>query len=128
MKRISLFKLYVADQEDARRFYVDRLGFEIAEDRMLGDYRWLLVRLPAADGVALNLEIARTADEKALVGRQAAGQPLFSLSTDDCLRDYTNLSRHGVDFEGEPKVMPYGTGVMLHDLYGNKIYLNQDPV
>jgi len=23
--------------------------------------------------------------------------------------------------------MPYGTGVMMLDLYGNKIYLNQDP-
>jgi hypothetical protein len=32
-----------------------------------------------------------------------------------------------VEFEGEPKIMPYGTGVMMLDLYGNKIYLNQDP-
>jgi hypothetical protein len=23
--------------------------------------------------------------------------------------------------------MPYGTGVTLRDLYGNKIYLNQEP-
>jgi hypothetical protein len=46
----------------------------------------------------------------------------------DSLGDYADLSRRGVQFEGEPKVMRYGTGVMLHDLYGNKIYLNQDPV
>jgi len=23
--------------------------------------------------------------------------------------------------------MPYGTGVMMQDLYGNRIYLNQEP-
>jgi catechol 2,3-dioxygenase-like lactoylglutathione lyase family enzyme len=128
MKKLTLFKVYVSDQEEARRFYVDQLGFEVAEDKLLGDYRWLLVRMPDNEGVSLNLETARTDEEKALVGRQAAGQPLFSLSTDNCMRDYGELKRRGVKLEGEPKVMPYGTGVMMQDLYGNKIYLNQDHV
>ena len=47
--------------------------------------------------------------------------------TDNCLRDYQHLKGQGVHFEGEPNVMPYGTGVTLHDLYGNKIYLNEEP-
>ena len=128
MKKLTLFKVYVSDQEEARRFYVDQLGFEVAEDKLLGDYRWLLVRMPNNEEVSLNLETARTGEERALVGRQAAGQPLFSLSTDNCERDYAELKRRGVTFEGEPKVMPYGTGVMMQDLYGNKIYLNQDHV
>jgi len=126
MKKLSLFKVYVSDQEEALRFYVDQLGFEVAEDKLLGDYRWLLVRMPDNEEVSLNLENARTEEEKALVGRQAAGQPLFSVSTDNCKRDYAELAGRGVKFEGEPKVMPYGTGVMMQDLYGNKIYLNQD--
>jgi len=29
-------------------------------------------------------------------------------------------------FEGEPEVRPYGTAVLVKDLCGNKIYLNQD--
>ena len=128
MKKITLFKIYVSDQEEARRFYVDQMGFRVAEDKTMGDYRWLLVQPPDNEEVALNLEIAKSADEKALVGRQAAGQPLFSLSTDDCHRDYDQMKRRGVKFAGEPKTMPYGTGVMMEDLYGNKIYLNQDPV
>jgi hypothetical protein len=32
----------------------------------------------------------------------------------------------GVTFDGEPQTMPYGTGVLLNDLYGNKLYLNED--
>ncbi len=127
MKKLTLFKVYVSDQEEARRFYVDQLGFKVAEDKLLGDYRWLLVQAPDNEEVSLNLEAARTEEEKALVGRQAAGQPLFSLSTDDCKREYDELTRRGVRFIGAPRAMPYGTGVMMEDLYGNKIYLNQDP-
>ncbi len=128
MKKVTLFKLYVADQDAARNFYVENLGFEVAEDKRLGDYRWLLVKAPDDEDFSINLEIARTDEEKALVGRQAAAQPLFSISTDDCNRDYRHMKGRGVTFEGEPATMPYGTGVMLRDLYGNKIYLHQEPV
>ena len=127
MKKITLFKLFVSDQEAARSFYVDKLGFHVSEDKQLGDYRWLLVQAPDNPDVAINLEIAKTPEEKALVGHQAAAQPFFGISTDDCMRDYSEWKRRGVEFDSEPKVMPYGTGVMLRDLYGNRIYLNQDP-
>ncbi len=127
MKKVTLFKLYVTDQNAARSFYVDKLGFEVAEDKRLGDYRWLLVKAPDNADFSINLEIAKTDEEKALVGHQAAAQPLFSICTDDANRDYQQMKRHGVQFEGEPVTMPYGTGVMLQDLYGNKIYLNQEP-
>jgi catechol 2,3-dioxygenase-like lactoylglutathione lyase family enzyme len=126
MRRITVFKVFVSDQEEARRFYVDQLGFEVAEDRRLGDYRWLLVRAPDNTECAINLEIARTSAERALVGQQGAGTPIFGIATDDCMRDYQELRKRGVTFDGEPKTMPYGTGVMLQDMAGNRIYLNQD--
>ena len=46
MRRITLVKVFVHDQDDALDFYTRQLGFEVAEDRRMGDYRWLLVRLP----------------------------------------------------------------------------------
>jgi hypothetical protein len=67
-----------------------------------------------------------TDEQKALVDRQAADLPLFSIDTDDCLSEYRTLKERGVEFEGEPEVRPYGTGVLMKDLYGNKIYINQD--
>jgi predicted enzyme related to lactoylglutathione lyase len=127
MKKLTVFKIFVHDHDAALRFYVDELGFVVAEDRRLGDYRWLVIRAPGDAQVGLALELARTDEERALVGRQAARQPLFGLATDDCLRDYGVLRARGVRFDGEPRVMPYGTGVMLQDLYGNRIYLNQEP-
>ena len=127
MMRLSIVKLFVKDQDEARRFYVEQLGFVVAEDNRLGDFRWLMVRPPDTHDVGINLEAAKTAEQHALVGRQGGGQPLFGLLTDDCRREYQTMKQRGVIFEGEPKTMPFGTGVMLQDLYGNKIYLNQDP-
>jgi len=126
MMCLTVVKLFVNNHEEARRFYVDRLGFVVSEDKQLGDYRWLLVRPPDTHDVAINLELAQTEQQRALVGQQGGGQPLFGLATDDCRRDYEALKTRGVVFDGEPKTMPYGTGVMLQDLYGNKLYLNED--
>jgi hypothetical protein len=86
----------------------------------------LLVRLPDNEEFCLNLDIPKTEEQKALVGRQAADAPLFSIETDDCLGDYDAMKARGVEFEGEPEAQPYGTGALLKDLDGNRIYLNQD--
>jgi catechol 2,3-dioxygenase-like lactoylglutathione lyase family enzyme len=126
MKRVTLVKLFVNDQDEALEFYTTKLGFEVAEDRELGGYRWLLVRLPDNKEFCINLEVAKTGEQKTLVGRQAADLPLFSIETDDCVSEYGALKDRGVEFEGEPEVRPYGTGVLMKDLYGNKIYINQD--
>src|SRR5215217_1754758 len=126
MKRVSLVKVLVNDQNEALEFYTNKLGFDVAEDSKLGDYRWLLVRLPDNEGFCINLDAARTEEQKALVGRQAADLPLFSIDTDDCMREYQMLQERGIEFQGEPEIRPYGTGVLMKDLYGNRIYINQD--
>ena len=127
MRRVPLFKLLTTNQEEALVFYTKKLGFEVAEDKYLGDYRWLLVILPDNKEFCINLEAAKTNEQKSLVGRQAADLPLFSIETDNCLRDYAEMKARGVQFESEPDVQPYGTGVMLRDLCGNRIYMNQEP-
>ncbi len=126
MKRVTLVKLFVGEHDEALEFYTEKLGFEVAEDTRMGDYRWLLVRLPDNKEFCINLDVAKTDEQKALVGRQAADLPLFSIETDHCVSEYQTLKERGVEFEGEPEVRPYGTGVLMKDLYGNKIYLNQD--
>ena len=126
MKRVTLVKLLVSNHDEALEFYTNKLGFEVAEDSKMGDYRWLLLRLPDNKEFCVHLDVAKTDGQKALVGRQAADLPLFSIETDDCMSEYTVLKERGVEFEGEPEVRPYGTGVLMKDLYGNKIYLNQD--
>lgn len=127
MMRLTAVKLFVQDQEEALRFYVDRLGFVVSEDNMMGDFRWLLVSVPDTPGVGISLALPKTDEQRALVGRQGGGEPVFGLTTDDCRRDYLAMKGRGVIFDGEPQEMPFGTGVALRDLYGNTLYLNQDP-
>ncbi|HJZ76603.1 MAG TPA: VOC family protein [Vicinamibacterales bacterium] len=123
----SVFTLFVTDQDQALRFSVDRLGFIVTEDKRLGDDRWVLVSPSQGEDVALNLELARTPEQQMLVGKQGGGKPVFALDTDNCHREYQTMKARGVTFDSEPRTMPYGTGVTLNDLHGNKIYLNEDP-
>jgi catechol 2,3-dioxygenase-like lactoylglutathione lyase family enzyme len=69
MTRVTLVKLLVNDQDEALDFYTEKLGFEVAEDSRLGEYRWVLVRLPDNEEFCTNLDVAKTDDQKALVGR-----------------------------------------------------------
>jgi hypothetical protein len=47
---------------------------------------------------------------------------MISIETDDCMGEYNALNERGIESEGEPEVRPYSTGVLVKDLYGNKIY------
>ncbi len=127
MKRISLLNLLVRNQDAAIDFYTRKLGFVIMEDVPFGPKRWVTIRLPDDEVLSIALNLAESDGDLALVGKQAGSQPLFGIVTDDCLRDYRRMHDAGVTFHGEPQVQPYGTGVLLEDLYGNKIYLNQEP-
>jgi catechol 2,3-dioxygenase-like lactoylglutathione lyase family enzyme len=127
MKRIALLNLLVKNQDAAIEFYTRKLGFVVVEDVPFGPKRWVTLRLPDDPVLTLALNLAEADGDVALVGRQAGSQPFFSIATDDCLKDYRRMKEAGVQFHGEPQVQPYGTGVLLEDLYGNKIYLNQEP-
>lgn len=126
MNRLSLLNVLVNDQSAALAFYRDKLGFVVTEDLPFGERRWVTVRAADDSTMAITLELARSPEDQAVVGRQGGSEPLFGLATDDCVRDYERLRERGVEFLGEPQVLPYGTGVTLRDLYGNKIYLNQE--
>lgn len=127
MKRVSLVTVLVRDQDEAIAFYRDKLGFLLAEDMPFGPQRWVTMQAPDDRTVALSLCRAETAEDRALVGRQGGSRPLVALAIDDCLGEYTRMKARGVVFHGEPQVHSYGAGVVLEDLYGNRIYLNQEP-
>jgi catechol 2,3-dioxygenase-like lactoylglutathione lyase family enzyme len=127
MKRISLLNVLVRNQDAAIDFYTRKLGFVVAEDVPFGPKRWVTLRLPDDPVLSVALNAAESDWDLALVGKQAGSQPLFAMATDDCRGDYRRMKDAGVTFHGEPQVQSYGTGVLLEDLYGNKIYLNQEP-
>jgi len=127
VKRLSVLGVFVHDYDAAIAFYTQKLGFALIEDIPFGRQRWVTLRLPDDEAVSITLNLAETDEQRALVGRQGGSQPFFGIETDDCLADYQRMKKAGVKFHGEPQVQPYGTGVTLEDLYGNRIYLNQEP-
>ena len=119
--------LLVKNYDEAIQFYTEKLGFVVVEDVPMGDDRWVTIAVTKNHDCVFALHVAKSDSDLALVGKQGGTFPLLGLTTDDCLGDYEKLKARGVKFQGEPEVRPYGTGVMLEDLYGNKIFLNQEP-
>ncbi len=119
--------LLVKDYDEAIGFYSGKLGFVVAEDLPMGPDRWVTIALPNSHETVFALHVAKSEGDLALVGKQGGTFPYLGISTNDCLADYQRLKALGVKFHGEPEVRPYGTGVMLEDLYGNKIFLNEEP-
>jgi catechol 2,3-dioxygenase-like lactoylglutathione lyase family enzyme len=127
MNRVKIISLLVHDQDEAIEFYTKKLGFELLEDKPFGESRWVTIALPKHRDLTLALEQAQSPEDKALVGRQAGSHALLGIDTSDCIGDYQRMKPLGVKFLGEPQSGPWGTGVQLEDLYGNKIFISQEP-
>src|SRR5262245_56887109 len=128
MKTKLMCSLLVKNYDDAIDFYTKKLGWVVAEDNPMGDDRWVTITFPGNADCVVALHVARTKEDKALLGKQGGSYPYFGMKTHDCLGDYKRMKKLGVNFHGVPEVRPYGTGVMLEDLYGNRIFMNQEPV
>jgi catechol 2,3-dioxygenase-like lactoylglutathione lyase family enzyme len=127
MNKIKIISILVLDYDAAIEFYTRKLGFELIEDKSFGEGRWVTIALPKNRHLTLALELAKTTEDKALVGKQAGSHAFLALDTSDCLADYTRMKALGVKFLTEPQSGPWGTGVQLEDLYGNKIFISQEP-
>ncbi len=127
--RIKLAGIFVDDQERARAFYTDKLGFQLKTDAPYSETaRWLTV-VSADDPEGTELQLAPL-DEPARAFQQAlykAGQPATALASEDCKADYDRLLAAGVTFTLEPTTMPYGgTDAVFDDTCGNLICIHQE--
>ena len=54
---VSLVTVYVTDQDEAKKFYTEVLGFEARADATLGDYRWVTVAIPTIAELEVTLMV-----------------------------------------------------------------------
>ncbi|MFT4132713.1 VOC family protein [Labrys sp. (in: a-proteobacteria)] len=119
-QHLGAVTLVVRDYDEARDWYVGKLGFEVVEDSDLGDgKRWLLVAPPGAGQTRLLLAKAASPVQAAAIGNQTGGRVFLFLNTDDFRRDHRLYLARGVRFHEEPRVEAYGTVAVFEDLYGN---------
>jgi catechol 2,3-dioxygenase-like lactoylglutathione lyase family enzyme len=128
MLRVRLVELLVEDQDQARVFYTDKLGFEVRTDMAYGpDARWLSVVSPA-DPTGVELLLAKADDTAREFQRYLhdKGTPAMSLGTDDIHWAYEDLAAKGVHFAVPPTTMDYGgVDAVFDDGCGNLINLHQ---
>jgi len=119
VRRIATVALVVADYDEAIRWYVEKLGFALAEDVDLGGgKRWVTLD-PGQGDARLLLAQADGTTQTARVGDQTGGRVFLFLETDDFARDHQAMRAKGVAFMEEPRHEGYGTVAVFSDLYGN---------
>ncbi len=125
--------VFVLDQDRAKKFYTETLGFEVRTDTSMDGFRWLTVGPKAQPDI--NILLATPAppmfsesDAEALRGLVAKGAMAGGVfETDDCRRTYEELKKKGVTFLQEPAERPYGIEAVLRDDSGNWFSLTQRP-
>ncbi len=118
--------VYVLDQDRAKDFYTNKLGFEVRDDVNMGSFRWLTVApktQPDACIILMALESSPMLDRESVEAiRKLLAKGALSggvLNVDDCRRTYEELEAKGVEFLSKPKEMPYGIEAVLRDDSGN---------
>jgi catechol 2,3-dioxygenase-like lactoylglutathione lyase family enzyme len=131
--KLSHVTLFVNNQDEARRFYVDTLGFEVRTDHtMEGGFRWLTVgpkTQPELEIVLLEPKAGPMLDEEAagavrlLLKKGVLGAGVFQV--DDCRKTYDELKSRGVRFKGAPEDRFYGVEAIMSDGLGNWFSMTQ---
>lgn len=134
ISKLSHATVWVLDQEEARQFYVDKLGFEVRMDMTMegGGFRWLTVSPPGQSDLELilmptgpspMLPEETSAQLRSLVGAGALGPGVFE--TPDCQAAYEQLSAKGVVFRQPPTEQFYAIEAIFQDNSGNWFSLTQ---
>ena len=131
---LSHANVWVDDQDEAKTFYTEKLGFEVREDATLEEFGAIAgspsgrpdqpdvnVILSAATPPAIDSDIAKQVME--LVHKGAMGPGIFR--TDDCRKTAKELRDRGVEFTQEPDERFYGVDAGFRDPFGNEWRLVQ---
>ncbi len=126
IQKLSHTTVYVLDQDAAKDFYANKLGFEVRMDaKMDNGFRWLTVSpkgqpdlqviLMQVDGPNMKPEVAATIRGLLEDGKLNGGV----MQTGDCRKTYEELKAKGVEFASPPSERFYGVEAILKDNSGN---------
>ncbi|HEV3188820.1 MAG TPA: VOC family protein [Acidimicrobiales bacterium] len=122
--QIELVTIVVPNYDEAIDFFVNVLGFSLAEDSPSltngGEpKRWVVVR-PPNSVTGLLLAQADGDEQMSVIGNQTGGRVGFFLRVDDFAATFERMEDAGVEFLTTPRDEPYGKVVVFRDLFGNR--------
>jgi catechol 2,3-dioxygenase-like lactoylglutathione lyase family enzyme len=125
--KIQLASVFVNDQDKARQFYTETLGFVVKEDLPAGAYRWLTVVSPEGpDDMQLLLEPNDNPAARAYQGAiYEQGIPATAFFVEDIQQEVDRLVALGVAFTVQPTEAGGPVVAVFDDTCGNLIQLVQ---
>lgn len=115
VERVTTLTIAVKDQEEALRWFTEKLEFEKRMDLAAPGMRWLTV----APKEQKEVEFVLASWFPDYVGKN----PPCVVETSNCRRTYETLKNRGVKFSQSPMERPYGVEAVFEDLHGNKYAL-----
>ena len=109
----------IEDQDRAFRFWTEAMAFELVQDTVYGDERWLEVRTPDKN-VILVLAL-RQSDPPA--GHEELPTSNIFFYCEDLQQTYEELRARGVEFPQPPVEQSFGWWSMFQDKEGNRFAL-----
>ncbi|MGG7177109.1 VOC family protein [Clostridium paraputrificum] len=124
INKIGKITIYVKDQEEAKKFWTEKIGFVIKLEQEMGPgMKWLEVG-PSEDEfttfILYNKSMMEAQNPSANVGH-----PSVLLSTTDIDKAYGEMRDNGVEL-GKLMEMPYGKMFSFKDQDGNDYILRED--
>jgi lactoylglutathione lyase len=116
--------IFVNDQDRAKAFYLDKLGFELRQDAPMGPSRWIAV---APRGARTELILYKMDENwehyRSVLGKSQA----LTFNVTNMAALHAELKAKGVRITQEPDVQPWGTYMMILDEDDNGLLMVEEP-
>lgn len=115
--KIKYAILYIECDKKALDFYINLLGFQVADQINNIDEDWWILNKPNDQNFSLML----IKDKHAGIKESAVQKNTLILNTQDCLFEYSRLMSLEIEFINTPSYTPLGLSVSFFDPFLNRI-------
>ena len=116
--------IFVNDQDKAKAFYADVLGFELRQDSPMGESRWLAVAPKGARTEVILYKMDQNWEHyREVMGKSQA----ITFNVTDIKALHADLKEKGVRIIQEPDPQPWGTFMMILDQDDNALLMVEEP-
>lgn len=119
VKHIATVAIYVDDQQKAKRFWTEKMGFEVTAEHPMGPNAYWLEVAPKEAETRLVIY------PKAMMQGSEHMKASIVFQCVDIMDTYVALKANGVEFLGEPQKMQWGAFVQFKDEEGNQFLLKE---
>jgi predicted enzyme related to lactoylglutathione lyase len=122
IRGVSKIVIDVEDQDRAKAFWTTIMGFELVQDSVYGEERWLEVRSPDKASILVLGRSATGPGDRAVVPEMLPTSNVM-FQCDDLLVTYEELTARGVEFPQPPVQQAFGWWSLFNDTEGNRFAL-----